>query len=244
MKLISINIESNLHHDTVLPFLKQEQPDVVCLQEFLEEDLELYREELSLNGVHQVWSYWNNQKNYPQLLGKRQGVAIFSKNIVASGSIFYVGQPENISKPFDEYLSRPDFQKNKTLIWADIQGADGKIYKCVTTQFPVTEKGESSPYQLEVLDSFLEKIKDLGEFVLCGDFNAPRGNETFRRLAEKYKDNIPLEYKTSIDQNLHKVKGIQLMVDGLFTTPTYKASKVRLQDGISDHLAVIAEIVL
>ena len=72
--------------------------------------------------------------------------------------------------------------------------------------------------------------------------NAPRGNETFSRLEEKYKDNIPREYKTSIDQNLHKVKGIQFMVDGLFTTPVYKASNVKLVDGISDHMAVVAEI--
>jgi hypothetical protein len=72
--------------------------------------------------------------------------------------------------------------------------------------------------------------------------NAPRGKESFSRLAKKYKDNIPPEYKTSIDQNLHKVKGIQFMVDGLFTTPSYKASDVKLVDGVSDHMAVVAEI--
>ena len=43
--------------------------------------------------------------------------------------------------------------------------------------------------------------------------------KTFNRLAEKYKDNIPLEYKTSIDQNLHRVKGLQVMVDGLLLHP-------------------------
>lgn len=242
MKLISINIENNLHNEIVLAFLKNEKPDVVCFQEFLEEDFKLYEKELNLEGVYQTWSYWRNQINYPQLLGKKQGVAIFAKNIIDSGSIFYVGKEANILKSFDEYISNEDFQKNKAFIWINTQDDEGRVYKYVTTQFPVTVKGESTPYQLEVLDLFLEKVSSLGEFVLCGDFNAPRGNETFHRLEKKYKDNIPLEYKTSIDQNLHKVKGIQFMVDGLFTTPSYKTSNVRLQDGVSDHMAIIANI--
>ena len=32
------------------------------------------------------------------------------------------------------------------------------------------------------------------------------------------------------------------MVDGLFTTPTYRALNVKLIDGISDHMAIVAEI--
>ena len=62
----------------------------------------------------------------------------------------------------------------------------------------------------------VQRFRCRGAF--CGDMNVPRGNETFNRLAEKYKDNIPLEYKTSIDQNLHRVKGLQVMVDGLYYT--------------------------
>ncbi len=135
MKLISINIEINRHYDTVLNFLKKEKPDVVCLQEVLEDDL---------------------------------------------------------------------------------------------------------PFQ--VVDFLLKSLDSMPEFVLCGDTNAPRGNETFSRLATKYKDNIPAEYKTSIDQKLHRVKGIMFMVDGLFTTSSCIASNVRLQDGVSDHMAVLAEI--
>ena len=67
-------------------------------------------------------------------------------------------------------------------------------------------------------------------------------NEAFDRIARKYKDNIPKKYKTSLDQNLHRVKGLQYMVDGLFTTPGYKASNVKLVDGVSDHVAIVADI--
>jgi hypothetical protein len=32
------------------------------------------------------------------------------------------------------------------------------------------------------------------------------------------------------------------MVDGLFTTPAYEAQDVKLVDGVSDHMAVVAPI--
>ncbi len=241
MKLISINIENNLHNENVIAFIKKETADVVCIQELLEEDFDMYKKELGLDGVYQVWSYLNSKK-YPDLTGKKQGVAIFAKNILESGSIFYTGKGDNILRPFDEYISNEDYQKNKALVWATIHNTDGKEYKFVTAQLPVTKEGETTPYQLEVIDLFLEQLNKLGELVMCGDMNAPRGNESFTRLEKQYKDNIPLEYKTSIDQNLHKVKGIQLMVDGLFTTPSYIASNVKLVDGVSDHMAVTANI--
>src|SRR3989344_204695 len=241
MKLISLNIENNLHPET-LAFLKRENSDVICLQELLEEDFGLYKKELDLNGVHQTWSYWKNQIIYPQLIGKKQGVAIFAKNIIRSGSIFYVGQEENILKPFDEYAANKDLQKNNTLVWADIENIDGEVYRFITTQLPVTKEGEVTQYQLEVIDLLLTKLAPLGESILCGDMNAPRGKESFGRLEKKYKDNIPLEYKTSIDQNLHRVRGIQFMVDALFTTSSYKASNVKLVDGVSDHMAIVSDI--
>jgi len=243
MKLISINIENNLHNKLVFEFLKKEKPDVICLQELLEEDFGLYKKQLGFEGIRQVWSYWKDQGYYLQFKGKKQGVAIFARNIVESGSVFYVGNEGNISKSFDEYMSNEDFQQNRALLWANIKNDNGETYKFMTTQLPVTKEGEVTPFQLEVIDLLLEQLAGMGEFVFCGDTNAPRGREAFNRLAKKYKDNIPPEYKTSIDQNLHKVKGIQFMVDALFTTPGYKASDVKLVDGVSDHMAVVAEII-
>ena len=102
--------------------------------------------------------------------------------------------------------------------------------------------GESTAFQLEDVENMLALVKGLGEIVLVGDFNAPRGGETFSRIAKHYKDNIPAKYATSIDQHLHKVKGLQYMVDGLFTTPAYSASDVKLVDGVSDHMAIVANM--
>lgn len=241
MKLISINIECNRHTKLVLNFLKKEKPDVICLQEFLEEDFEFYKKELGLKGVFQQWNY-SESSYYKDLVGKRQGLVIFTDEIIESGFSFYQGGEENILKPYLEYMSDEKFQNNKAFVWVDIKDKDNNVFKFVTTQLPVTKEGNVTQYQIKVIESLLSRLDNLEEFILCGDMNAPRGRESFSLISEKYKDNIPLEYKTSIDQNLHKVKDIQFMVDGLFTTPRYIVSMVKLIDGVSDHMAIVAQI--
>lgn len=241
MKLISLNIELNRHYKTVLDFIKKEIPDVICFQELLEDDFEYFKKEFAMEGVFRVCSLVKPLV-HTDIAGKRQGVAIFSKKIINSGSIFYEGSEENLCVPTGDNTKDQNIYKNRSLVWAEIEDINKKTYKYITTHLPATRKGESSPYQLEVLDLLLKELNSFSEFVLCGDMNAPRGKETFSRLESKYKDNIPKEYKTSIDQKLHRAKGLQLMVDGLFTTPKYKTSKVRLVDGISDHMAIVAEI--
>lgn len=241
MKLISINIECNKHHKTVLDFIKKENPDIICLQELLEEDYGFFKKELNMSSVYKEWTYMV-KTSHPDLVGKKHGVAIFSNNIIDSGYNFYIGKEENLHRPFKEIVLNEKLQENTAFVWAVVKGEKGDLFKIITTHIPVTNEGESTPYQLMVVDTLIKTLNNFGEFILCGDMNAPRGNETFTRLAKKYKDNIPFEYKTSIDQNLHRVKGLQYMIDGLFTTPRYKITGVVLKDGISDHMAVIANI--
>ncbi len=143
------------------------------------------------------------------------------------------------SIPFSRHVESPDH--GLILLFAEI--SDGKeTYKVATTHLPVTHHGEVTPFQLQIVDSLLATLAGLGDFIFCGDTNAPRGKEAFDRVARKYKDNIPVECETSLDQNLHRVKGLQYMVDALFTTHAYKASQVKLADGVSDHMAILANI--
>ncbi len=250
MKLISVNIELNKHYETVLPFLKKEQATVVCIQELLEEAVPFFEQELNLPCIHKSFQRVGDYPHLPGLKGKKQGVAIFSKNIIDSGFVFYYGTQENVDKPEGEYFANNDFSKNSVLVWADIADKDGKVFKFITTHLPVTHHGESSIYQLEVVEKLISSLKGIGDLVLCGDMNAPRGKETFACLERNYKDNIPLEYETSLDKNLHRVRSIPeeaqvaftFMVDVLFTTPVYKATNVKLVDGVSDHMAIVAEI--
>ena len=107
---------------------------------------------------------------------------------------------------------------------------------------PITKDGEVTQFQLEADALFVKQAKTLGEFVFCGDTNAPRGKEAFDLIAKEFKDNIPTKYTSSLDPLLHRVKGLNYMIDCLFTTSGYIATDVKLKDGVSDHMAVVAEI--
>lgn len=243
MKLISLNIECNIHFETIFPFLEKEQPDVVCFQEVLEEDFHFLETKLGMTGYFKPNKYLSSLNPYYQdFYGKKEGMAIFSNKVINFNYFFYWGAEANVSMQFEEYIKNEEKKQNYLLLWVDVQDSTGETYKFATTHFPVTIEGESTPHQLEILEPFFKKIDSLDEVVFCGDFNAPRGNQTFSEIAKKYKDNIPLSYKTSIDQDLHRVKNIQFMVDGLFTTPLYIARDVKLVDGVSDHMAIVATI--
>lgn len=240
MKIISINVEIDRHHDTVNALIKKEDPDVVCMQELLEEDFEYFKNQIGMGGVYIPTVYiYSHAHGGPQ--NKRYGLGIFAKQILNTGYSYYVGSEAHINQSFEEYFTEIPVIQDRGLLWADIDVA-GVAYRVATTHFTITPMGSVTDYQLGCLDSLFTALDTLGEFMLLGDMNAPRGLETWRRLAEKYKDNIPAQYETSIDQHLHRVKGLQLMVDGLFTTSTYEATNVRLVDGVSDHMAVVANV--
>jgi|JI8StandDraft_1071087.scaffolds.fasta_scaffold28229_2 endonuclease/exonuclease/phosphatase family metal-dependent hydrolase len=239
MKLISINIEQNKHLKIVLPFLEHERPDVVCCLEICEADVPKFEKLLGMQSFFKRVNKGLFEKDGHE---DYVGNAVFARNFLSKNFQYYFGDESSVRS----YEHTPDpkkFRNNSQipLLWMDVEHED-VVFRLATTHLTWTMEGESTPYQLEDVEKMLSITKTLGELVLVGDFNAPRGGETFSCIARIYKDNIPPEYKTSIDQNLHKVKGLQYMVDGLFTTPAYVASGVKLVDGVSDHMAIVANI--
>ena len=243
MKLISVNIEFDKHYDTVLPFLKKENPDVICLQEVVEGDFEMFKKELGMDGMYKPIDFiYSPLYDGPKDI--RQGEAVFAKNIIRTDFNYYIGSEQNVMRSFDEYFAGDEGRENNVLLSVTTADQSGKEFTFATTHFTLTKFGESTPHQLANLEKLFDALTSYPEIVLCGDMNAPRGNETFTRLAKKYKDNIPAQYDTSIDSNLHRTKNkdLKLMVDGLFTTPKYVATNVQLVDGVSDHMAIVADI--
>lgn len=239
LSLVSVNIEWDRHLDTVLPFLRQTQADVVCIQELLERDIPLFEEGCGPLVIYSPMAYLDRGTLFPF------GCGIFSRYPAKNaGERYYVSSREAIG-----ILDEKGDSGAHAVAYADI-AKEGASYRIATTHFTWTKGGESTPGQLEDLGTLMRELDALGEFALCGDMNAPRGRETFAALAARYQDNIPASYATSIDAELHKTRDnpterarvATYMVDGLFTTPEYIASDVSLQFGVSDHAAVVATI--
>jgi endonuclease/exonuclease/phosphatase family metal-dependent hydrolase len=236
LKLIDLNIEGNRHLAKIIPFLQQEKPDVVCLQEVFRRDL------ANFSGWRRLFQATVNlPRPLKDLPGRGlMGPAILTRlPIKASGKCFYPQKPPPIP-----VLTRPG-QDNRVLLWLTLTKA-GQDYTVATTHFTWTPDGRPDQRQRRDLTSLLAILKTFPEFILAGDFNAPRQSPIYQTLARTYRDWMPKTAATTIDPQLHYANKKQpgrlaLVVDHLFTTNHYRA-KVQVRCGLSDHCALIAVI--
>lgn len=244
MKIISINIERDLHTETVVPFLKNEKPDIVCIQEIFEDQLSYYEKELGMGYFFKPMAFWDSSKGCKENKGPRKfGIAIFTKKIKEINYKYIVGEEDNLNIHVSSTSVEKRNNANILVIWAKVIVENGKEYNIANTHFTWTYEVIATSFQIEDAKKLINILdSNLDEFILVGDTNAPRGRATFDMIADKFKDNIPMEYKTSIDQNLHRVKGLMYMIDCFFTKGDIDVKNVKLVDGISDHMAVVGDV--
>ena len=243
IKLVSLNIERDKHLQRVIPFIQSEKPDILCLQEVCQKDLVHFQKlmgsqyHFSPSGIHTVDGATNVE-----------GEAVFSRLPATQWFAEQYAGPDTLTEHNDEMSTR---EKNeyvkRTITGCEIQSGTS-VFRIATTHFTWTPDGLPDAYQREDVRNMLDATTRMGEMILCGDFNAPRGGEIFAFINTHYHDAIPPQYKTSIDVSLHRMgkerpeQLVDKMVDGLFMTHGYKASGVRLESGVSDHCAVVAKI--
>jgi len=239
IKLISLNIELSKHLGTVLSFLEKQKPDVVCIQEIVENDIARFV--AILGGAEYVFAptlrHMETQGN--PIVGE----AIFSGLRVARKDVqYYVGNTDDIPELRPSEMEEKGIAPmNCALVTMSIE-KEGSLFIVGTTHFTWSPDGEATSAQRINMKRFLGIVDTYKNIVFTGDFNAPRGKEIFSVLANKYKDNVPARYTTSIDGGLHRAGQLNLIVDGLFSTPGYTVSNVEMVSGLSDHCALVAEI--
>jgi len=243
MKLISLNIESDLHLDLIKPFITEQSPDVLCLQE----TPDFIQEFLHTLGYKTTFA--------PMVLRERgqgdffEGIILASKHTYVAKTTYYHGSAEEVcvQAPQDVHTCSNPLVKAVVTI-------DNTNYDVATTHVMVTPDGLTRPYQITAITRLLKILSQQEPHVLCGDFNIPRGiNDQYERFLESYQDMIPNLYGSSLDKDRHKAGRTPThelnapifdtyMVDYIFTQPPYTASDVRLEFGVSDHAAVVATI--
>lgn len=242
ISLVSLNIERSKHLDLVVPFLKERQPDVVCLQELCERDIPVFSE---LFGSPPFFTRETNQ--FAEGEHKVEGVGFFSKLPFVQTRVEYYHGNANMVPESDDGDSDTFNKSNRFVATVDVE-KDGTSFRICATHFTWTPDGRPSERQRADLEAMFQLLHEYKQFVLVGDFNAPRGGEIFGKLNDHYFDNIPAYYKTSLDINFHraaKKRPQELndrMVDGFFTTADYHASDVQLVFGVSDHAAVVGSV--
>ncbi|MCX6816642.1 MAG: endonuclease/exonuclease/phosphatase family protein [Candidatus Beckwithbacteria bacterium] len=238
LKLISLNIEARKHFQLVIPFLKKAEADIVCLQEVFQKDVAYLETALSLKAAFVPLWYLSEQENYHSgnLQKEVWGMAILSRlSLTNTQHQYYFGQ----AKPLLTYTGPGS--SGRALLWTTVT-KNHQSFTVANAHFTWAKPETADQIQAKPLQKLLDILKTIPEFVLCGDFNAPRGQKTWTTLASLYHDSLPLNITTTIDPQLHQAGPLQLVVDGLFSSPQYLVKNIYLQTGLSDHQAIIAEI--
>lgn len=238
VRLVSLNIERDKHFETFLPFLIEQAADYVCLQEVLERDLP--RLELSLKAT----AYFAPITRYvmPDNQLATVGIAILATAPIADIRREYYstnGRPPGSLMP---YRSRGDRSHLQHMVISGVVDLDGHKLRLATTHFPVSDNGTADERQRRVAPELVKVLDKYPELIFCGDLNAPRGREIFDVLSANLRDNIPTDVQTTLDQNLHRVKGLIYVVDALLSRGSVQIDDVQVVDGVSDHCAVVCNV--
>jgi endonuclease/exonuclease/phosphatase family metal-dependent hydrolase len=233
LKIISLNIELDRHLDRIIPFLKEEKPDVILLQEVFDKNIVDFEKATGKKSIFAVQNilYSDTTESQFGLL------TLSSLPILKHYSIYYRGD-EN--QPLRMHRGEPEKTARAILVTEVIK--ENRHYCLVNTHFTWAPNSKPNAAQHQDLNYLLQHLSKIPEFILCGDFNAPRGTIIFDTIASKYKDNIPSEVVTTIDKNLHKAGNLSIVVDGIFTTPKYQVDSIKIANNLSDHCAIIAII--
>jgi len=240
MKIISLNIEGNKHlDDKILPFFVKEKADVLCLQEVFAKDIQTICQTTGLEKYSFV-SQAKVTKDNPHLpTNGLWGLCVFAKNLSKTRKHYYNGNANQIPE-FFAYQDPNSMNRCFLTVQTEV---GGDTYQLGTTHFTWSSDGKISDLQKEHFAKVKSFLKNYPEIIFCGDLNTSRGEEIYDQLAEIYKDNVPSKIDTTVDKNIHKSgKDIRLVIDALFTSPHYRAKKVRVVGGVSDHKAIVAEI--
>lgn len=236
LTLIQLNIEESRHLGRIIPFLEERQPNILCLQELNKKDIPHILDALSETTTY-VFSPMMHTSD-----GTVIGIGIFSSHPLQETFVLPYTNPQGQEYPRDNTdIHTKHATETRIVTGADIETDEGMI-RILTTHFTWSTEGKPDDYQRNDMTAMLSILDTLGDFVLTGDFNAPRGGEIFALLTKKYTDNVPPKYKTSIDGNLHKAGPLPYMVDGIFSTSAYDVTNVEMICGVSDHCALIAQI--
>jgi endonuclease/exonuclease/phosphatase family metal-dependent hydrolase len=242
IRVVSINIERSNHLRRVEKFLKWYQPDVLCLQELCERDIPFF-EDFMGNKLHYVPMCLHPAEEEIQPIG----IGLIAWGALQDVSVdCYHGQLEPLQTisnvtDADGYTYADNTTISNSLLSGTYQG-----FRIATTHLNVTRDGASTPAQLasaaKLIKAAKAQSKREGGLLMCGDFNAPRGRETFSLIAKEFSDGIPPHYTSSLDPILHRAAPLDLMVDGLFHTKSYKLEQAALHTDISDHCALTATL--
>jgi len=246
-KIITLNIEGTRHLDTVIPFLQEENADIICLQELYKPAVSILNQVLGDSYTANFEPLCLHNDNGRNEMWDPIGIAIFSRVPIRNNQIFDIYVPKQTVVRQEKSNIR---ETTRTLLQSVTLDDDDHTTIC-NTHFTWSARGEATENQRVDVNTLIEVLNRLPHFILCGDFNIPRGNIHYRTLATHLTDHVPTQFTCSLDMSMHrsrhdpveKARVSEFMVDYIFSKPnTYSVEGTTQHCSVSDHCGFSALI--
>lgn len=233
LKLLTLNIEKHRHLERVHATLAEHLPDIACLQEVVDSDCA----RLASSGGYDVKFSPSARLRQEPDREYNWGVAVLSRVPVRCQTESRYADDARVCSLREPHAFRP------VLVVTELEH-QARPYRIATTHFTWSADGQISEAQKADFSRLKPLLSRYPDYVLCGDFNAPRGREMFGKFVDELGlvDHLPGSVTSTIDAQFHRAGALELAVDTIFSTQDYRVVETRVLEGISDHKGILALI--
>lgn len=247
LKFISLNIwEGGRLLNPLLDFLRQENADIIALQEvFNSADLTLDERYRSVSVFQQKLEYAYadfapafRDAQFPQFV--ERGNAVLSRfPLQSAANIFF-------DVPYDPnfYPAGPDFSHTPRNLQSLTAIINNQKLHILNVHGIWGVDGNDTDRRLKMADIIIEQMRDKGPCILVGDFNTDEKSQTIQNIGKHAINVFQGERGTSFNMNQKKGGGYgTAVVDFIFVSRDIKvlSHSMPLVD-VSDHLPLVCEM--
>lgn len=257
LKVLNLNLyEGGLLLDAATEFIKNENPDIFCLQEVYngldKSQPASFRSIELLTAAFPEYHYFFSPELFSDTpVGKIDvGNAIFSKLPFTKTETHFFGIPygEHPQKPTNKDWSKNP--KNMQLVEISLDETFGKKTTTICNLHGVWGlDGGDNPARLAMSAVIVDQIKNRPHTLLMGDFNVKPNTQTITAIEQHMTNVFRDELTTSFNlkhKDLQAHPGYATaVVDMFFASPDWEiVAKAVPNVDVSDHLPLVCEVVL
>lgn len=249
----SDNQKGFYNRDKIFQFLREEQPEIACFQEFYSQDAP--SKFITKDSIYEILSAQSFHQRAATTVYKRQnfGVTIYSKHpVIAKGEVSFGNGSNNYCIFIDVVKDRDTFRVyNAHLQSIYLTNVEMDLVSNANSDFDHRKSGlarvvqklkTAFPIRVAQAERILEHAAQSPySTIICGDFNDSPMSYTYNLFDEKYTDafrNSSLGFGWTYAGRLPAGR-----IDYIFHTPDLNSVNFSIQENaFSDHYAILVEV--
>lgn len=248
IKFLTLNLfDGGKFFDNILDFFRKENPDILAVQEVYDgqgKDLPRNFRSIQVLREHLPGFHYHFAPEFlfqTEIANVEIGNAIFSRFPVKSNNVTFVDVSYRRLK---REKTQTDFSHEPVNLQHIKILTSGQHLNVFNIHGVWGVNGKDNPRRLKMSQVIVEKIKNLDNIILAGDFNTLPNTETIRNIENHLVNVFKNQLKSTFNMK-HKITGgySTAVVDMIFTSPSIKIIDQRMPEvNVSDHMPLVCTL--